>query len=96
MLVSARLISPIWLAAYAFAVVMPGWPCRPPALSRSCWRVLAAVATASLRLPFWVDLGLLAPAFAAVIVMPETVRPAGRSLPRMQRYQPARPAANGK
>jgi len=45
------------------------------------------VATAPLRLPFWVDLGLLAPAFAAVIGMPETVRPSGRSLPRMQRLR---------
>jgi MFS family permease len=49
--------------------------------------VLAAVAAAPLRLPFWVDLGLLAPAVAAVIRMPETVHPSGRSLPRMQRLR---------
>src|SRR5207248_5321739 len=49
--------------------------------------VLAVVATAPLRLPFWVDLGLLAPAFAAVIRMPETVRPADRNLPRVQRLR---------
>jgi MFS family permease len=44
--------------------------------------VLATVGPAPLRLPFWVDLGLLLVAFAAVLRMVEPVRRAGRqSLP---------------
>ena len=66
----------------ATAVNLGGLGCGPLLAG-----VLAAVATAPLRLPFWVDLGLLAPAFAAVIGMPETVRRAGGSLPRMQRLR---------
>jgi MFS family permease len=56
----------------ATAVNLGGLGCGPLLAG-----VLAAVATAPLRLPFWVDLGLLAPAFAAVIGMPETVRRRG-------------------
>ena len=49
--------------------------------------VLAASAPAPLRLPFWADLALLAPAFAAVIRVPETVRPAGGRVLRRQRLR---------
>ena len=50
--------------------------------------VLAAVAAAPLRLPFWVDLALLAPAAAAVIAIPETVRRSGTGgLLRVQRLR---------
>lgn len=49
--------------------------------------VVAASATAPLRLPFWADLALLAPAFAAVIHVPETVRPSGGTVVRMQRLR---------
>lgn len=49
--------------------------------------VLAVSATAPLRLPFWADLALLAPAFVAVIGLPETVRPSGRRVVRMQRLR---------
>lgn len=66
----------------ATAVNLGGLGCGPLLAG-----VLAAVATAPLRLPFWVDLVLLVPAFAAVIGLPETVRPSGRSLPRMQRLR---------
>lgn len=40
--------------------------------------VLATVGPAPLRLPFWVDLGLLVLAFAAVLRMAEPIRRAGR------------------
>jgi hypothetical protein len=66
----------------ATAVNLGGLGCGPLLAG-----VLAAVATTPLRLPFWVDLGLLAPAFAAVIRMPETVRRSGHRLPRMQRLR---------
>jgi MFS family permease len=49
--------------------------------------VLATVAAAPLRLPFWVDLALLAPAAAAVIAIPETMRPSGAGGLRVQRLR---------
>lgn len=49
--------------------------------------VVAASAPAPLRLPFWVDLALLAPAFAAVIRVPETVRPSDGRVVRRQRLR---------
>jgi len=72
----------VFAAGVATAVNLGGLGCGPLLAG-----VLAAVATAPLRLPFWVDLGLLAPAFAAVIRMPETVLRSGHSLPRMQRLR---------
>jgi MFS family permease len=66
----------------ATAVNLGGLGCGPLLAG-----ALAAVAAAPLRLPFWVDLGLLAPAFAAVIRTPETVHPSGRGLPRVQRLR---------
>jgi len=72
----------VFAAGVATAVNLGGLGCGPLLAG-----VLAAVATAPLRLPFCVDLGLLAPAFAAVIHMPETVLRSGHSLPRMQRLR---------
>lgn len=65
----------------ATAVNLGGLGCGPLLAG-----VLAVAAPSSaLRLPFWVDLALLAPAFAAVIGLPETVRPSGGKLLRVQR-----------
>lgn len=49
--------------------------------------VVAALAAAPLRLPFWTDLALLAPAFMAVTRVPETVRPSGGEVVHMQRLR---------
>jgi MFS family permease len=49
--------------------------------------VLATVAAAPLRLPFWVDLALLIPATAAVIAIPETMHPSGAGGLRVQRLR---------
>lgn len=49
--------------------------------------VVAASAPAPLRVPFWADLALLAPAVAAVIRVPETVRPSGGKVVRIQRLR---------
>lgn len=49
--------------------------------------VVAALAAAPLRLPFWADLALLAPAFVAVTRLPETVRPSGGTVVRLQRLR---------
>ena len=49
--------------------------------------VVAAFAVAPLRLPFWVDLALLVPAFVAVTLVPETVRRSGGQVVRVQRLR---------
>jgi MFS family permease len=46
--------------------------------------ILAQLAPLPLRLSFWVDLGLLAPAFLGVLLMPEPVRPAAGQKLRFQ------------
>ena len=46
--------------------------------------LLAQLAPAPLRLSFWVDLGLLAPAFLGVLIMPEPVRSDGARKLRVQ------------